>query len=174
MQQARNFAVMTAVNSGINTFMRRHRGVDDIKNTMVAGFASGACFTLVSGMGTPASTAVPSNPLMSAFSAGVVFALFQGGFYKLGEKFGGSKTEETEYARVKAMLTHLGLAKYEKNVKKRLLDDRTIMLWDTPALQEANIPAGPRLIILNHINQYRGNSKLKDVLNPAYALPQQL
>lgn len=178
LQQARNFAVMTGVNAGINTLMRRKRGVDDIQNTMVAGFASGAAFSLVSGMGSTASAAMPGagapNPLMGAFSAGVVFALFQGGFYKLGEMFGGPKADDTEFARVKAMLTHLGLTKYERNVKKALLNDATIMLWDTPALQEASIPAGPRLLILHHINQYRNLTpaqKVKDYLNPAVPLP---
>ena len=168
--QARNFAVMTGVNAGINAFMRRYRKVDDIQNSLVAAFGSGACFSLVSGMGSkPAipGTSAP-NPLMGAFSAGVVFALFQGAFYKLGETFSGPKTNDTEYARVKAMLNHLGLQKYEKNVKRALLNDKTLMLWDTPALQEAKIPAGPRLLILNHINTYKGRKGTsQDYLNPS-------
>ena len=175
LQQARNFAVMTGVNSGINTFMRRKRGVDDIQNTMVAGFASGACFSLVSGMGS-ASPAMPGgtpNPLMGAFSAGVVFSLFQGGFYKLGQMFGGPKGgDDTEYLRVKAMLENLGLAKYEKNVKRSLLNDATIMLWDTPSLQEARIPPGPRLLILHHIDMYRNTAKNRnEYLTPALPVP---
>lgn len=32
MQQARNFAVMTGVNSGISTLMRRVRGTEDVRN----------------------------------------------------------------------------------------------------------------------------------------------
>ena len=174
LQQARNFAVMTGVNTGVSTFMKRKRGVDDIQNTLVAGFCSGACFSLASGMGSTASAAMPGagtpNPLMGAFSAGVVFALFQGGFYKLGEMFGGPKTNDTEYARVKAMLTHLGLSKYERNVKKVLLNDTTLLLWDSPSLQEAQIPAGPRLLILNHINHYKNaTQKVRDqYLTPAY------
>lgn len=168
--QARNFAVMTGVNAGINAFMRRHRKVDDIQNSLVAAFGSGACFSLVSGMGSqPPVPGTPApNPLMGAFSAGVVFALFQGAFYKLGETFSGPKSNDTEYARVKAMLTHLGLQKYEKNMKRAQLNDRTLMLWDTPALQEAKVPAGPRLIILNHINTYKGRKgSLHDYLNPS-------
>ena len=177
MQQARNFAVMYSVNEGVNTFMRRSRGVKDIQNTMVAGFASGACFSLVSGIGAAASTMPPgaaANPLMSAFSAGVVFSLFQAGFYKLGETFGGPKTEDTEYMRVKAMLTHLGMTKYEKNVRKALLNDATLMLWDSPSLQEANVPPGPRLLILSHINHYRNASaKVRDqYLTAALPVPQ--
>jgi hypothetical protein len=33
--------------------------------------------------------APPQNPLMAAFSAGVVFALFQGGFYKVSREARG-------------------------------------------------------------------------------------
>lgn len=54
---------------------------------MIAAFTSGACFSLVSSAGgaNPMQAAAgQSNPLMAAFSAGVVFALFQGGFYKVG------------------------------------------------------------------------------------------
>lgn len=169
MTQARNFAVMTGVNAGINAFMRRYRKVDDIQNSLVAAFGSGACFSLVSGMGSQPSvpgTTTP-NPLMGAFSAGVVFALFQGAFYKLGETFSGPKTIDTEYARVKAMLQHLGLQKYEKNVKRAQLNDATLMLWDTPALQEAKVPAGPRLLILNHINTFKGRKGVAEYLNPS-------
>jgi hypothetical protein len=114
----------------------------------------------------PITGALP-NPLMSAFSAGVVFALFQGAFYKLGEKFSGPKAEDTDYARVSAMLTNLGLQKWEKNLKKGQLDDRTIMLWDTSALQECRVPPGPRLLILHHLNQYRHG----DILRPALPIP---
>ena len=58
-------------------------------------------------------------------------------------------------------------------MKKALLNDATIMLWDTPALQEANIPAGPRLIILSHIDHYRNSpaAKVRDYLNPAVPVP---
>jgi hypothetical protein len=177
MQQARNFAVMTGVNAGVNTLMRRTRGVEDITNTMVAGFCSGGCFSLVSGMGSPAAPTMPGmpapNPLMGAFSAAVVFSLFQGGFYKLGEMFGGPKTEDVEYLRVKAMLGNLGLSKYEKNARKALLNDTTIMLWDTPSLQEANIPPGPRLLILHHIDMYRSSAgkNRNEYLTPALPVP---
>lgn len=176
--QARNFAVMTGVNAGVLAFMKRWRGKDDVQNSLAAAFCSGACFSLVSGgisSGGGGAAAMagapPPNPLMAAFSAGVIFALFQGGFYKLGEKFGGgssSKVEDTEYLRVKAMLKSLNLSQYEKNVRKGRLNDLTIGLWDTPALQEVRIPAGPRLLILAHIDQYR------HILRPAMPIPKQL
>ncbi|PRW33881.1 mitochondrial import inner membrane translocase subunit Tim17 Tim22 Tim23 family isoform B [Chlorella sorokiniana] len=173
--QARNFAVMTGVNSGVAAFMKRWRGKEDVQNQLVAAFCSGACFSLVSGGITNAPApppgmppAAPPNPLMAAFSAGVVFALFQGGFYKLGEMWSGPKVEDTEYVRVKAMLKSLGLSQYEKNVRKGMLNDATIGLWDTSALQEVRIPAGPRLLILAHIDQYR------HILRPAMPVPKAL
>lgn len=165
--QARNFAVMTGTNAGVNAFMRRYRKVDDIQNSLVAAFTSGACFSLVSGMGNkpaiPGTTA--PNPIMGAFSAGVVFALFQGAFYKLGESWSGPKVEDTEYVRVKAMLAHLGYTKFEKNLKRCQLNDQTLLLWDAAALQEAKIPAGPRLVILNHIATRGG--RRNELLSPA-------
>ena len=43
---------------------------------MIAAFGSGTAFSLVSGMAGP-------QPLMGAFSTGVVFALLQGGLFKV-------------------------------------------------------------------------------------------
>jgi hypothetical protein len=84
------------------------------KCSLVAAFGSGACFSLVSGVGNSAASVTasgaPANPFMAAISTGVAFAVFQGLFYKLGETFAGPKTEEVHYARVKAMLKALGLA----------------------------------------------------------------
>lgn len=48
------------------------------------------------------------------------------------------------YVQSKAMLDHLGLAKYHRNIKNGLLADTTIMLWDDSALQECRVPPGPR------------------------------
>lgn len=65
------------------------------------------------------------------------------------------------------------LQKYQRNLKRAHLDDRTIMLWDTPALQEANVPAGPRLLILHHINSFRGRAGVvSDLLTPGLPVPQ--
>lgn len=165
MQQAKSFAVLTGVQAGISTLMRRYRGVDDLQNSLVAAFGSGAAFSLVSA--PPAMAGVPpTNPLQAAFTTGVVFALFQGALFKLGEAFTGPKTADNNYLRVNDMLTTLGLAKYEKNVRRGLLDDATILLWDSSALQEVKIPAGPRLLILHHIEQYR--SLLKKGSNATY------
>ena len=48
------------------------------------------------------------------------------------------------------------------------------MLWDNPSLQEAKVPAGPRLLILHHINSYRGKPGvfLNDLLCAALPVPE--
>jgi hypothetical protein len=75
MMQARNFAVMTGVNAGITCAMRRWRGVEDVKTSMVAAFGSGAVFSAVSGMGGP-------NLAGNAVTTGIFFALIQGAIFK--------------------------------------------------------------------------------------------
>ncbi|XP_021737981.1 uncharacterized protein LOC110704500 isoform X1 [Chenopodium quinoa] len=67
--QARNFAVMTGVNVGISTVLRRIKGKEDVWSSMAAAFGSGAMFSLVSGMGAP-------NQVSSAISSGAFFAAF--------------------------------------------------------------------------------------------------
>lgn len=81
---------------------------------------------------------------------------------------GGPKVADTEYVRVKAMLNALNMGQFEKNVRKGQLTDATIGLWDTAALQEVKIPAGPRLVILDHIETYR------HILRPAMPIPKNL
>ncbi|GKU88919.1 hypothetical protein SLEP1_g3128 [Rubroshorea leprosula] len=144
--QARNFAVMTSVNAGISTVMKRLRGKEDIQNSMAAAFGSGAMFTLVSGMGGP-------NPLANAVSSGLFFALIQGGIYKLGEKFSQPPAEDIYYSKTRSMLNNLGLQKYEKNFKQGLLTDNTLPLLNDSALRDVKIPPGPRLLILDHIER---------------------
>lgn len=46
--QARNFAVMTGVNSGVAAFMKRWRGKDDVQNQLV-GEALPPCFVALLG-----------------------------------------------------------------------------------------------------------------------------
>lgn len=46
--QARNFAVMTGVNSGVAAFMKRWRGKDDVQNQLV-GEALLPCFVALLG-----------------------------------------------------------------------------------------------------------------------------
>lgn len=145
--QARNFALMTGVNSGISCAMKRFRGgVEDIQTSMVAAFGSGAVFSLVSGMGSP-------NAAGNAIVTGACFALLQGGIFKLGTSFTPSPGEELLYSQGKRMLNNLGLQKYEKNFKKGLLTDTTLPLLNDSALREIRIPPGPRLLILDHVKK---------------------
>jgi len=132
--------------------------------SVTGAFASGVAFTLVNGIGNTAQPASFDNCL----NTGVIFAAFQGIFYKIGEAFGGGSaaSADTDYARVKFMLESLGLEKYEKNMKKALLDDTCIMLLNDSALQEARIPPGPRLKILSNVDFYRRTASR----DPAMAL----
>ncbi|GJN27733.1 hypothetical protein PR202_gb15779 [Eleusine coracana subsp. coracana] len=146
--QARNFAVMTGANAGIACVMKRIRGVEDVQGSMAAAFGSGALFSLVSGMGTP-------NPAVNAITTGIAFAVFQGGFFMVGQKFSQPKGEDkdTYYSRGRSMLQKLGLQNYEKNFKKGLLTDSTLPLLTDSALRDVKIPPGPRLLILDHIQR---------------------
>ncbi|PKA54723.1 hypothetical protein AXF42_Ash000558 [Apostasia shenzhenica] len=144
--QARNFAVMTGVNAGISCVMKRIRGVEDVQSSMVAAFGSGAMFTLVSGMGGP-------NQAANAVTSGLVFALVQGGLFKLGQKFSQPPADDIYYSQTRRMLTNLGLQNYEKNFKKGLLADNTLPLLTDSALRDVKIPPGPRLLILDHIQR---------------------
>ena len=55
------------------------------------------------------------------------------------------------------MLATLGLEKYEKNFRKGLLTDDTLLLLNDSALQEVRIPPGPRLKILNYVDATRAS-----------------
>lgn len=152
--QARNFAVMAGVNSGISCAMRRARGgVEDTQSSMVAAFGSGAMFSLVSGVGGP-------NGAANAVMTGVFFALIQGGMHKLG-KIAQPPPNDQYYVNAKGMLHNLGLERYEKNFKKSLLTDSTLPLLSDSALQDAKIPPGPRLLILDYVkrNSQSGDQK---------------
>ncbi|KAL3141995.1 hypothetical protein ABBQ32_004638 [Trebouxia sp. C0010 RCD-2024] len=164
MAQAKNFAVMTGVNAGLSLAVKRYRGgVEDVRGVMIAGFGSGAAFSLVSGM-------TQGNPSQGAFSTGVLFALLQGAFYQVGKRFQqpAGLSSPAQYERAHYMLDRLGLTNYQKNLKRALLTDNTIMLWNDGALQEARIPPGPRLLILHHLEQY------KHILKPGMPAPNQL
>ncbi|XP_022762630.1 uncharacterized protein LOC111308528 [Durio zibethinus] len=144
--QARNFAVMTGVNAGISSVMKRLRGKEDVQSSMVAAFGSGAMFSLVSGMGGP-------NQAANAVTSGLFFALVQGGLFQLGQKFSQPPAEDVYYSRTRSMLNSLGLQNYEKNFKKGLLTDSTLPLLTDSALRDVNIPPGPRLLILDHVQR---------------------
>lgn len=160
MQQALNLGTLTGVNAGLGCAIKRTRGgKDDVWGAMGASFGSGMAYSFVSGA---------PNPAQAAITTGFAFAAFNGIFYQIGKQFSGEPMEETDYLRAKHLLTTLGLGKYEGNLKKGQLNDQTIMLWNDSTLQEVKIPPGPRLLILNHLDQYRSPS---NVLKPALPLP---
>ncbi|CAH1430154.1 unnamed protein product [Lactuca virosa] len=134
------------VNAGISCVLRRLRGKEDVQSSMAAGFGSGVMFSLVSGMGGP-------NQASNAIASGVFFALVQGGVFKVREKISKPNPEDLLYNETRGMLTSLGLGHYEKNFKRGLLTDSTLPLLTDSALQDARIPPGPRLLILDHIER---------------------
>jgi hypothetical protein len=154
LMQARNFAVLTGVHSGLSCAVKIARGgVEDVRNTMIAAFGSGAAFSMVSGMGGANATA-------SAVTTGIVFALLQGGFYKVGKAFqnrsGGKKAvavpeADPAYFRTDQMLEGLGLGAFQVNMRAGLMSDQTLPLMNDGALQECRIPPGPRLLIMDHV-----------------------
>ena len=157
--QARNFAVMTGVNAGLAAAYRHATGKEDVVGTMVAAFGSGAAFSFVSGMGA-APGAGAGGPLQSAVTTGMAFAVFQGLFHQVGAAWSGGSGDKAAdaaaYARGAYMLRTLGLHKYEKAIRKAQLSDATLLLWTEAALADARVPPGPRLLILSHLDQYRG------------------
>jgi len=153
--QARNFAVMTGVNAGLAAAYRHATGgKEDVVGTMVAAFGSGAAFSAVSGMGGA------GGGIQSAVTTGMAFAVFQGLFHQLGAAWSGGSGDKAAdaaaYARGAYMLRTLGYQKYEKAIRKAQLADSTLLLWTEAALADARVPPGPRLLILAHLDQYRG------------------
>lgn len=141
--------------------MRRFRKKEDVRNVMVAGFGSGAAFALISGMAGP-------NPAQGAFTSGVLMAVAQAAFYQIGKAFSNRSkrtADKPEYRRAQHLLDTLGMPQYGKNLEKGLLNDGTIWLWDDSALKEVRIPAGPRLVLLHHVDRWR------NVLKPNIPLP---
>ncbi|XP_026380207.1 chloroplastic import inner membrane translocase subunit HP30-2-like [Papaver somniferum] len=81
--QARNFAMMNAINTGMYSVLERIRGKEDVQGSMVAGFCGGVMLSIVSsGMGGP-------KMATEAVKSGIFYALVQGGVYQLlgGPKF---------------------------------------------------------------------------------------
>ncbi|KAG6523558.1 hypothetical protein ZIOFF_013419 [Zingiber officinale] len=71
------------------------------------------------------------------------------------ERFTKPPADDMFYSRTKGMLTCLGLQNYEKNFKKGIFNDATLPLLTDSALRDVNIPPGPRLLILDHIQRNR-------------------
>ncbi|ESQ45582.1 hypothetical protein EUTSA_v10010930mg [Eutrema salsugineum] len=143
--QARNFAAITGVNAGIACVMKRIRGKEDLESAVVAALGSGFAYSLV-------SQGLQGQPL-NAITTAAGFAVFQGIFFKLGERFSKPSPEDPFYTRSRTMLLKLGLQKYEKNFRKGLLTDPTLPLLTDSALRDVSIPPGPRLLILDHIQR---------------------
>ncbi|GAQ89050.1 hypothetical protein KFL_004830010 [Klebsormidium nitens] len=164
MVQAKNFAVITGVNQGISTALKRYRkGKDDLLNQVLPAFGSGAAFSLVSGVGTDS----PGGKLRSALSSGVGFAVFQGALYQVGQRFSPKPQDDLDYIHTRRVLQDLGLEKYEKNLKRGQLNDRVLPLLTDSSLKDVHIPPGPRLLILEAVHRRRQESAPRKVVVPA-------
>lgn len=175
--QARNFAVMTGVNAGLAAAYRHATGKEDVYGTMFAAFGSGAAFSVVSGMGGAAAggPAAVGGVATSAVTTGMAFAVFQGLFHQIGAAWSGGSGDKAAdaaaYARGAYMLRTLGMQKYEKAIRKAQLSDSTLLLWTEAALADARVPPGPRLLILAHLDQYRGRGSAGPPAPPVVAAP---
>lgn len=157
--QAKNIAALVGVQAAAALAIKKARnGKEDVYGAMGASFLSGVAYSLVS---------LPPNPIQAAVTTGAGFAVFNAIIYQVSQMF-KPEFEDTEYDRGKYMLKILGLTKYSDNLKKGLLTDNTIMLWNESALSEVRIPPGPRLLILHHLDTYRNPA---NVLKPALPLP---
>ncbi|KAL6564231.1 hypothetical protein OROMI_015681 [Orobanche minor] len=90
---------MIGVGTGISCVMRRVRGKKDVQSSMATAFGSSAMFSLVSGMGG-------ANQAVNAFTCGLLFALFQGGLFQLGQKLSQQRqAEDLNYLKNKIYVT---------------------------------------------------------------------
>ncbi|KAI3873869.1 hypothetical protein MKW98_001518 [Papaver atlanticum] len=142
MVEARMFAAVLGTHASIHFIMGNIRGKDDVQTRMAAGFGAGVVCKLVARMGYPC--VVPINEAVM----GVVCALIGGVIFQLGRR---KSQLPVEYTRTKCMLSNLGLENYEKNFEKGLLTDITMPLLTGSILKEVGVPPGPRLLILDHI-----------------------
>uniref|UniRef100_M4FIY5 SAM domain-containing protein n=1 Tax=Brassica campestris TaxID=3711 RepID=M4FIY5_BRACM len=89
-----------------------------------------------------------------ALSTAAVFAVVSGTIYKVSETIKSHNAQDAFYTETRVMLSKLGLEEYEKNFKKGHLTDPTLPFLTDSVLQEVNIPPGPRLLILDHIQRF--------------------
>ncbi|CAH8363515.1 unnamed protein product [Eruca vesicaria subsp. sativa] len=109
---------------------------------------------MVSGAGAGLATSfamkgLKGQPAHALFGA-AYFAALAGTFVTIKSR----NAQDAFYTEARTMLSKLGLEEYEKNFKKGHLTDPTLPLLTDSVLQEVNIPPGPRLLILDHIERY--------------------
>ncbi|KAI3916427.1 hypothetical protein MKW92_048066 [Papaver armeniacum] len=141
--QVRNFSVLRGTDGAMICAMRRIRGgKDDTPARAIAAFTSGCMFQVVRNI-----------PTAEAIATGLLLAVCQGLVHEWQVRSISSQLEDTYYTRTRFMLSNLGLQNYEKNFKKNILTDNTMPLLKDSHLEQAEIPLGPRILILNHIER---------------------
>ncbi|KAG2261542.1 hypothetical protein Bca52824_068621 [Brassica carinata] len=145
-QYARSYALegsaVLAAWFGIESIMRGIRGKDDLTSDMVSSSGGGLAYSF-------AMKGLKGQPAHALFNS-AYYAAFSGTI----ETIKSRNTQDAFYTETRAMLSKLGLEEYEKNFKKGHLTDPTLPLLTDSVLQEVNIPPGPRLLILDHIQRY--------------------
>ena len=179
---ALNLAVFSAVQGGLTLAIKKYRGgVEDIQGSMMAMFGAGSALSLVSAATGSTTGAMggeapkdAAGVATDAVRTGALFALLNGAFMKVGQMFSGKdSTQDHFYAHANNMLATLGLEKYEKNFRKGLLTDDTVLLLNDSALQEVRIPPGPRLKILNYVDAARTQMARQQQEQLSLAVPSQ-
>ncbi|KAK1399376.1 hypothetical protein POM88_009239 [Heracleum sosnowskyi] len=98
---------------------------EDKITRMLAGFGSGAMYSLVSGFGAPCEVG-------NMVTQGLFWAVIEGGLFKVEEKLSRplveDSAEDVVYCKTRRMLSGLGFQNYEENFKKGLLTDKTLPL----------------------------------------------
>ena len=152
---AANIGTLMFTQTAVTEYSKLQRGTgeEDIWNTVSGAVASGAAFSFVSALGTPAGPTIDA-----ILGTGAMFGAFNALFFQIGKKFGATgqpKQKDVDYVRTKEMLSQLGLSAYEKNFRKGQLDDKCLLLLTDATLAEVKVPPGPRLQILNTVGYYR-------------------
>ncbi|CAN6875947.1 unnamed protein product [Brassica oleracea] len=139
---AREYSALSAAIWGIESIMLGIRGKDDLTNSMVSSSGGGLAYSF-------AMKGLKGQPAHALFNS-AYYAAFSGTI----ETIKSRNAQDAFYTETRTMLSKLGLEEYEKNFKKGHLTDPTLPLLTDSVLQEVNIPPGPRLLILDHIQRF--------------------
>ncbi|CAF2090509.1 unnamed protein product [Brassica napus] len=127
---------------GIESIMRGIRGKDDLTSRMVSASGGGLAYSF-------AMKGLTGQPAHALFTS-AYYAALSGTTATIKSR----NAQDAFYIETKAMLSKLDLEEYEKNFKKGHLTDPTLPFLTDSVLQEVNIPPGPRLLILDHIQRF--------------------
>ncbi|MCL7043136.1 hypothetical protein MKW94_023396 [Papaver nudicaule] len=144
--QVRNFSILRGTDGAMVCTLKKLRGGrDDTPARALAAFTSGYLFQMF--------TKTPPCGGPDAIMAGLILAVCHGLLYQVEQGSSQPPVKDTCFTRTRCMLLNLGFQNYENNFKKNLLTDDVLPLLNKSDLEEAGIPLGPTLQILNHIKR---------------------